>query len=67
MRAVRFVDPSGAVKVGRLDGEVVYDAGQAGPLGFVPSAEGWQQIAEASGLHIRPRRCGCCIPPCPSS
>ena len=50
MRAVRFVDPSGAVKLGRLDGEVVYDAGQAGPLGFVPSPEGWQQIAEASGL-----------------
>jgi 2-keto-4-pentenoate hydratase/2-oxohepta-3-ene-1,7-dioic acid hydratase in catechol pathway len=50
MRAVRFVDPSGAVKLGRLEGEVVYDAGQAGPLGFVPSPEGWQQIADASGL-----------------
>jgi 2-keto-4-pentenoate hydratase/2-oxohepta-3-ene-1,7-dioic acid hydratase in catechol pathway len=50
MRAVRFVDPSGSVKLGRLDGEVVYDAGQAGPLGFVPSPEGWQQIADASGL-----------------
>ena len=50
MKAARFVDPSGAVKLGRLEGEVVYDAGQAGPLGFVPSLEGWQQIAEASGL-----------------
>jgi len=50
MRAVRFLDPSGSVKLGRLDGEVVYDAGQAGPLGFVPSSEGWQQIGEASGL-----------------
>jgi 2-keto-4-pentenoate hydratase/2-oxohepta-3-ene-1,7-dioic acid hydratase in catechol pathway len=50
MRAARFVDPSGAVKLGRLEGEVVYDAGQAGPLGFVPSPEGWQQIADASGL-----------------
>jgi 2-keto-4-pentenoate hydratase/2-oxohepta-3-ene-1,7-dioic acid hydratase in catechol pathway len=50
MRAVRFVDPSGAVKLGRLDGEVVYDAGPAGPLGFVPSSEGWQKVADASGL-----------------
>jgi 2-keto-4-pentenoate hydratase/2-oxohepta-3-ene-1,7-dioic acid hydratase in catechol pathway len=50
MRAVRFLDPSGSVKVGRLDGEVVYDAGPAGPLGFVPSPEGWQKIADASGL-----------------
>jgi 2-keto-4-pentenoate hydratase/2-oxohepta-3-ene-1,7-dioic acid hydratase in catechol pathway len=50
MRAVRFVDPSGAVKLGRLDGDVVYDAGPAGPLGFVPSPEGWQKIADASGL-----------------
>jgi 2-keto-4-pentenoate hydratase/2-oxohepta-3-ene-1,7-dioic acid hydratase in catechol pathway len=50
MRAVRFVDPSGAVKVGRLDGDVVYDAGPAGSLGFVPSSEGWQKIADASGL-----------------
>jgi 2-keto-4-pentenoate hydratase/2-oxohepta-3-ene-1,7-dioic acid hydratase in catechol pathway len=50
MRAVRFLDPSGSVKLGRRDGKVVYDAGQAGPLGFVPSPEGWQQIADASGL-----------------
>jgi 2-keto-4-pentenoate hydratase/2-oxohepta-3-ene-1,7-dioic acid hydratase in catechol pathway len=50
MRAVRFIDPSGAVKLGRLDGDVVYDAGPAGPLGFVPSPEGWQKIADASGL-----------------
>ncbi len=50
MRAVRFVDPSGAAKLGRLDGDVVYDAGPAGQLGFVPSAESWRQIADAAGL-----------------
>ena len=38
-QAVRFVDPSGAVRIGRLDGEAVTDAGPAGPEGFVPSAE----------------------------
>ena len=50
MRAVRFRDPSGDVKLGRLDGEVIFDAGPAGPRGFVPSEEGWRTIADASGL-----------------
>ena len=49
MRAVRFVDPSGDVKLGRLDGEVIFDAGPAGPRGFVPSEDGWRTIADASG------------------
>ena len=47
MRAVRFLDPSGDVKLGRLDGEVIFDAGPAGPRGFVPSEEGWRTIADA--------------------
>jgi 2-keto-4-pentenoate hydratase/2-oxohepta-3-ene-1,7-dioic acid hydratase in catechol pathway len=50
MRAVRFVDPSGAVKLGRLEADVVYDAGPAGAIGFVPNQQGWEQIAGASGL-----------------
>ncbi len=50
MRAVRFVDPSGSIKLGRLEGDVIYDAGPAGPNGFVPSPEGWQQVADAAGL-----------------
>ena len=50
MRAVRFLDPSGDVKLGRLDGEVIFDAGPAGPRGFVPTEEGWRTIADASGL-----------------
>ena len=50
MKAVRFVDPSGEVKVGRLDGDVIVEAGPAGPRGFVPDAHGWQRIADASGI-----------------
>jgi 2-keto-4-pentenoate hydratase/2-oxohepta-3-ene-1,7-dioic acid hydratase in catechol pathway len=50
MRAVRFLDPSGDVKLGRLDGEVIFDAGPAGPRGFVPSEKGWRTIGDASGL-----------------
>ena len=50
MRAVRFVDPSGDVKLGRLDGDVIFDAGPAGPRGYVPSEEGWRTVADASGL-----------------
>jgi 2-keto-4-pentenoate hydratase/2-oxohepta-3-ene-1,7-dioic acid hydratase in catechol pathway len=50
MRAARFVDSGGATKLGRLDGDVVYDAGPAGPRGFVPSAEGWERVSGAAGL-----------------
>ena len=49
MRAARFVDPSGAERIGRLDETPVVDAGPAGPGGFVPSAEGWEGVAGASG------------------
>jgi 2-keto-4-pentenoate hydratase/2-oxohepta-3-ene-1,7-dioic acid hydratase in catechol pathway len=53
MRAVRFVDPGGEVKLGRLDGEVIVEAGPAGPRGFIPDAHGWQRIEDAAGIgHI---------------
>ncbi|MHB1834320.1 MAG: fumarylacetoacetate hydrolase family protein [Solirubrobacteraceae bacterium] len=48
MKAVRFEDRSGAVRIGALEGDEVVDAGPAGPLGFVPDAEGWATIASAS-------------------
>jgi 2-keto-4-pentenoate hydratase/2-oxohepta-3-ene-1,7-dioic acid hydratase in catechol pathway len=48
-QAVRFVDPSGATRLGRLDGETVTDAGEAGPAGFVPSPEAWDELEAASG------------------
>jgi len=50
VRAVRFTagaDP----RLGRLDGEVVVDAGPAGPDGFVPSPEGWDRILRAAGAR----------------
>ena len=65
MRAVRFVDPSGAVKLGRLEGEVVVRRRPAGRPASCPAREGW--AADRRGLRrspIPPRRCGCCIPRC---
>jgi 2-keto-4-pentenoate hydratase/2-oxohepta-3-ene-1,7-dioic acid hydratase in catechol pathway len=50
MKAVRFVDPGGEVKLGRLDGDMIVEAGPAGPRGFIPDAHGWERIAEASGI-----------------
>jgi 2-keto-4-pentenoate hydratase/2-oxohepta-3-ene-1,7-dioic acid hydratase in catechol pathway len=50
MKAVRFVDPGGDVKLGRLDGDVIVDAGPAGPRGFIPDPQGWERIAGASGI-----------------
>ena len=49
MHAVRFTIDGGAPRVGRLDGDTVTDAGPAGPRGFVPTEEAWQQLAAASG------------------
>jgi 2-keto-4-pentenoate hydratase/2-oxohepta-3-ene-1,7-dioic acid hydratase in catechol pathway len=49
VKAVRYVDPAGATRIGRLDGERVVDAGPAGPIGFVPDDEGWAAIESASG------------------
>jgi 2-keto-4-pentenoate hydratase/2-oxohepta-3-ene-1,7-dioic acid hydratase in catechol pathway len=50
VRAVRFVDAGGDIRLGRLDDDVVTDAGPAGPRGFVPDPHGWQTIADASGI-----------------
>ena len=48
MRAVRFT--AGAEpRIGRLDGELVVDAGPAESEGFVPSPEGWDRIMRAAG------------------
>jgi 2-keto-4-pentenoate hydratase/2-oxohepta-3-ene-1,7-dioic acid hydratase in catechol pathway len=49
VKAVRYVDPAGETRIGRLDDEQVVDAGPAGPLGFVPDDEGWALIESASG------------------
>ena len=49
MRAVRFTNPQGEVRIGALDDGVVRDAGPAGPQGFVPSEEAWTGLGRASG------------------
>lgn len=49
MRAARFVDPSGAERVGRYEDDRVVDAGPAGASGFVPSDDGWDGVAAAAG------------------
>jgi 2-keto-4-pentenoate hydratase/2-oxohepta-3-ene-1,7-dioic acid hydratase in catechol pathway len=50
-RAVCFTDPSGALRIGALDGDTVRDAGAAGPEGFVPTAAAWRSLAAASGAE----------------
>ena len=49
MRAARFVDPSGAKRVGVYEDEVVREAGPEPAGGFVPSREAWEALAAASG------------------
>jgi 2-keto-4-pentenoate hydratase/2-oxohepta-3-ene-1,7-dioic acid hydratase in catechol pathway len=59
MKAVRFEDPNGEIRIGRLDDDTtITDAGPAGPRGFVPTPEGWTNIEQASGQeydanHVR--------------
>ena len=57
MKAVRYVDPAGATRIGRLDDERVVDAGPAGPIGFVPDDEGWAEVEAASGDEHPRRQC----------
>ena len=49
MKAVRYATADGEARLGRLDGDTVVDAGSAPSEGFVPSDDGWEHIAAASG------------------
>ncbi len=49
MKAVRFLDGNQEVRIGRLVGDVVVDAGPSERDGFVPSPEGWDRVARAGG------------------
>jgi 2-keto-4-pentenoate hydratase/2-oxohepta-3-ene-1,7-dioic acid hydratase in catechol pathway len=49
MRAVRYRVGDGAARIGRLDGDRVVDAGEAGPAGFVPTPAAWSALEAASG------------------
>src|ERR1700729_1875740 len=49
VKAVRFKNPQGEVRIGALEDGTVRDAGPAGPRGFVPSDEAWSELRNASG------------------
>ncbi len=49
MRAVRFTNPQGEVRIGALQDDTVRDAGPAGPHGFVPTPEAWAQLGRVDG------------------
>ncbi len=47
VKAVRFKNPQGEVRIGALGDDTVRDAGPAGPRGFVPTDEAWAQMRKA--------------------
>jgi 2-keto-4-pentenoate hydratase/2-oxohepta-3-ene-1,7-dioic acid hydratase in catechol pathway len=49
VKAVRFTNPQGEVRIGAQTDDVVRDAGAAGPQGFVPTDEAWAQLGGAAG------------------
>jgi 2-keto-4-pentenoate hydratase/2-oxohepta-3-ene-1,7-dioic acid hydratase in catechol pathway len=49
VRAVRFTNPQGEVRIGALENDTVRDAGPAEAHGFVPTAEAWEQLGRATG------------------
>jgi 2-keto-4-pentenoate hydratase/2-oxohepta-3-ene-1,7-dioic acid hydratase in catechol pathway len=49
MKAVRYRVGDGPARIGRLDGDRVVDAGEAGPAGFVPTPEAWGALESAGG------------------
>jgi 2-keto-4-pentenoate hydratase/2-oxohepta-3-ene-1,7-dioic acid hydratase in catechol pathway len=49
LKAIRFIDARGEVRIGALDGTSVRDAGPAARDGFVPTPEAWSAIADAAG------------------
>ena len=50
MKAVRFKNPEGEIRIGALgeDGTIT-DAGAAGPQGFVPTTLAWEAVQQADG------------------
>ncbi len=52
MKAVRYTNPQGAVRIGMLDGDTVRDGGPAGPQGFVPTDAAWTELERADGPEL---------------
>ena len=49
LKAVRFVDPNGETRIGRLNDATITDAGAAPPTGFLPTETAWMAIEAADG------------------
>jgi 2-keto-4-pentenoate hydratase/2-oxohepta-3-ene-1,7-dioic acid hydratase in catechol pathway len=49
VKAVRFKNPQGEVRIGTVADDRVRDAGPAGPQGFVPTDEAWAKLERADG------------------
>ena len=50
MKAVRFENPAGEIRIGALaDDGTITDAGEAGPQGFVPTTLAWEALQRADG------------------
>ncbi len=49
MKAVRFEAPGGEIRLGRLEGGAIRDAGPSGPRGFVPTTVAWGELERADG------------------
>jgi 2-keto-4-pentenoate hydratase/2-oxohepta-3-ene-1,7-dioic acid hydratase in catechol pathway len=50
VKAVRYRNASGNLRIGRLEDDGVVDAGPAGEQGFVPTRAAWAALAAADGL-----------------
>lgn len=49
MKAVRYRLADGTLRIGRLDGDTVIEAGPAPAAGFVPTGQAWRRLADAAG------------------
>jgi acylpyruvate hydrolase len=49
VKAVRYRNASGELRIGRLEGDQVVDAGPAGEQGVVPTRAAWAELAAAGG------------------
>jgi len=52
LKAVVF-ESAGERRLGRLEGDIVVDAGPIDRWGFIPSPDGWQRLLEADGHRHR--------------
>jgi 2-keto-4-pentenoate hydratase/2-oxohepta-3-ene-1,7-dioic acid hydratase in catechol pathway len=52
VKAVRYRTASGEHRIGRLEDDVIVDAGPAGQQGFVPTRQAWGELGRADGERV---------------